>query len=232
MPENSSPVARRSFLSRLGVSAAAMGAGTASLLPLRAKAATAEFQPARHAADDWLDMPNSAHRMVIDSSTADGGGSALLYAANFLAANQQGYNLDAPAIAVVVVLRHFSTPFAYSDAMWAKYGSAFSEILNFKDPKSTTAPTANLYDADGYGFALTNLGNTISSLVQKNVQFAVCNMATHFFAGVIADKIKGGADAIYGELASNLIPNAHMAAAGVLATSRAQERGYTLLYAG
>lgn len=232
MVEKFLPVARRSFLSRFGAGAAVLGAGTAGLLPTRAEAAAAGFQPTRHAADDWLDAPKGGHRMVIDSSTADGGGSALLYATNFFTANKAGYNLDPPAIAVVVVLRHFSTPFAYTDATWAKYGAAFSEITNFKDPKSKAAPTTNLYNSGEYGLTLTNFGNTISSLVQKNVQFAVCNVATRFFAGVIADKTKGNADSVYQELASNMIPNAHIVAAGVLGVSRAQERGYTFLYAG
>lgn len=232
MIEKSSPVARRSFLSRFGAGSAILGAGMAGLLPAHAKAASAGFQPARHAIDDWLDAPKGGHRMVIDSSTADGGGSALLYATNFFTANKAGYNLDAPAVAVVVVFRHFSTPFAYNDAIWAKYGAVFSEITGFKDPKSKAVPAKNLYDADEYGLALTNFGNTISSLTQKNVQFAVCNVATRFFAGVIADKTKGNAEAVYQELASNMIPNAHMVAAGVLGVSRAQERGYTFLFAG
>jgi len=225
-------VARRSLLSLFGAGTAALGAGMGALLPAQAEAATKGFQPARHATDDWLDAPKGGHRMVIDSSTAEGGGSALLYAANFFNANKAGYNLDPSGVAVVVVLRHFSTPFAYNDAIWAKYGAVFSEIANFKDPKSKAIPAVNLYDVEGYGVTLTNFGNTISSLVEKKVQFAVCNIGTRFFAGAIVEKIGGNAETIYQELASNLIPNAHLMAAGVLGVSRAQERGYTLLYAG
>ena len=228
---DNSQVARRSFLSRFGIGAAALGASSAVALPARAQNANG-FRPQRHAADDWLDAPKGGHRLVIDSSSTDGGGSALLYAGNFFAANKAGYNLDPPAIAVVVVFRHLSTPFGYTDAMWAKYGEAFSEIANFKDPKSKAAPTANLYNSGDYGFSLNNFGTTIPNLIQKNVQFAICNMATHFVAGAIAEKTKGNADAIYQELAANLIPNAHLVAAGVLGASRAQERGYTFLYAG
>jgi len=231
MVQNTNTVGRRSILSLFGAGAAALGAGMGALLSARAEAATKGFQPIRHATDDWLDAPKGGHRMVIDSSTAEGGGSALLYAANFFSANKAGYNLDPSGVAVVVVLRHFSTPFAYTDAIWAKYGAVFSEIANFKDPKSKTVPAVNLYDAEGYGVALNNFGNTISSLVEKKAQFAVCNVATRFFAGVIAGKSGGNAEAIYQELASNLVPNAHMVAAGVLGVSRAQERGYTLLYA-
>jgi len=34
------------------------------------------------------------------------------------------------------------------------------------------------------------------------------------------------------ELTANLVPNGHLVAAGVIATTRAQEYGYTLLVAG
>lgn len=231
MVERLSPVARRSFLSRLGTGAAALGAAVAVAPPAQAQTGNG-FQPRRHNEDAWLDAPKGGHRIVIDSSTPDGGGSALLYAANNFAANKAGYNLDPPDVAVVVVLRHFSTPFGYTDAIWSKYGAAFSELINFKDPKTKAAPMTNLFYSADYGLMLTNFGNTIPSLVQKNVQFAICNVATRFFAGALADKTKGDADAIYRELAANLIPNAHMAAAGVLAVNRAQEHGYSFLYAG
>src|SRR5262245_28904883 len=105
MVEKVPPVARRSFLSRFGMGAA-LGASVAAVLP--AAAEDAGFQPQRHPVDDWLDIPNGSHRVVIDSSTPEGGGSALLYASNFFTANKNGYNLDPPSLAVVVVLRHFS----------------------------------------------------------------------------------------------------------------------------
>jgi intracellular sulfur oxidation DsrE/DsrF family protein len=79
--------------------------------------------------------------------------------------------------------------------------------------------------------SLTNRGVTISSLVEKNVQFAVCGSAMRFLANAIAQRTKGDADAIYKEFAANLVPNSHVAPAGVIAVNRAQEYGYTLLTA-
>ena len=231
MVETFSSFARRSFLSRFGAGAAVLGAGIAAVLPAQAQN-RGGFQPRRHNEDAWLDAPKGGHRVVIDSSTADSGGAALLYAANTFTANKAGYSLDPPDLAVVVVLRHLSTPFGYTDAIWAKYGAAFSELANFKDPKTKAAPTTNLYNSADYGLQLTNFGNTIPSLVQKNVQFAICNVATRFFAGAIAERTKGNADAIYSELAANRILNSHLAAAGVVAVNRAQEYGYSFMYAG
>ena len=79
---------------------------------------------------------------------------------------------------------------------------------------------------------LNNLGTTIDALIGRGVQFAVCDTATHFVAGMLAEGTKGNADAIYKELTSNTIPNSHYVSAGIVATNRAQERGYTIAHCG
>ena len=132
---------------------------------------------------------------------------------------------------MVVCLRHFATPFAFNDAMWAKYGKVLSTMLMFTDPKTKAAPSTNLLNSADYAMALPNLGNSIPSVVKRGTRFAVCDMATHFFAGELAKATGGNADAVYKELVANTIPNSHMVAAGVVAVNRAQEYGYTLLTA-
>ena len=230
MTEASHPAGRRTFLSRLGVGVAA-GAGLAmgmgGVQP--ANAQTNTFKPRRHKEDAWMDAPKVAHRIVIDSNSPSAGGGALLYANNTFNANKSGYGLQVEDIAVIVVLRHLSTPFGYSDAIWAKYGAPLSELIDFKDPKTKAAPTTNLYNAAGGG--MSNMGVTIPSLVERKVQFAVCGSASRAMSGGVAQKIKGDAEAIYQEFTSNLIPNSHLVPAGVIAINRAQEFGYTLLTA-
>jgi intracellular sulfur oxidation DsrE/DsrF family protein len=49
------------------------------------------------------------HRLLLDTTTADAFGSALLYANNFLTASQTGYGLKDPDSAIVIVVRHFAT---------------------------------------------------------------------------------------------------------------------------
>ena len=58
------------------------------------------------------------------------------------------------------------------------------------------------------------------------MHFAVCQMATRRFAGVIANANKLDVEAVYTELASNLVKNSHLVPAGIVAINRAQERGY------
>ena len=190
------------------------------------------WQPGRHAQDDWLDQLPGRHRFVFDTTSPAGFGAALLYANNFFLANQAGYGLGNGDAAVVIVARHNSTPFAYADAIWAKYGTSIGRGAGFDDPKTKQRPVINVYNAAGYGALLPSGGTTLDSLVKRGVHFAVCQMATRRFAGVIAEATGGTADAVYNELVANLIPNSHMVPAGIVALNRAQERGYAFAHGG
>jgi intracellular sulfur oxidation DsrE/DsrF family protein len=227
------PVARRSFLSRLGVGLAAFGASLVPGTAADAQSAPAgqppRWQETRHPQDDWLDRVPGQHRLVFDTTMPEGLGGAMFYASNFYTANQNGYGLEnADAAAVVIVLRHNSTPFAYNDAMWAKYGTVLAERSHIIDPKTGQAPTININNTS----TPQNLGTTLDSLIARGAHFAVCEMATRRISGAIAQATGGNAAAIYTELVANLIGNAHMAAAGILAVNRAQERGYAFASVG
>ena len=219
---------RRAFIAGVGAAVTTLGVGGEAA----AQSSGAPFRATRHADDDWMDKMPGRHRMVIDGVTANGAGEAVLFASNLYTANKAGYALGENDLAIIVVMRHFATPFAFTDAMWTKYGKGMSGMLNFKDPKSKEAPATNLFNSAAYGLTLPNLGNTIDALIKRGTQFAVCDMAMHFVAGQLAAAGAGEANAIYKDFAANLIPNSHIVAAGVVAVNRAQERGYTLIYAG
>jgi hypothetical protein len=189
------------------------------------------FQPVRHPQDSWLDAIPGTHRTFIDASTVSGGGSALIYAYNLYAANKSAYSLPERDVAIVICFRHSATSFGFNDAMWAKYGSTMHKTTQLLDPKTQQPPTTNLFLTVDYGFALTNLGETIEAEAKLGTRFAICGTATRGLAEAIAAETAGNADAIYKELTSNAIPNSRMVAAGVLAVNRAQEYGYTLLTA-
>jgi intracellular sulfur oxidation DsrE/DsrF family protein len=229
--------ARRSFLSRLGAGAAAIGAAFgADAVPAQAQESMAPraagWQPARHAEDDWLDQVTAQHRIFFDTATPTAVGLALLFANNYFTANRTGYSLADSDLAVVICVRHRSTPFAYSDAMWAKYGAPIAERSGFVDPRTNQAPTLNVYQAAGYGALLQNNGLTLDALIKHGVRFAVCQTSTRGYATAIAAKTGGSADDIYKELTAHLVPNAHMVPAGIVAVNRAQERGYSFAYVG
>jgi len=219
-------VARRSFLTRLGAGVTIAGATLAGgdALAQAPASRAGNWQPTRHAQDDWMDQLPGKHRLVFDTTSADGIGAALLYANNFFVANQSGYGLADADAAVVIVVRHNSTPYAYNDVIWAKYGAQMAARTGLNDPGTKQPPTVNLFNTTAAG--LPSLGTTVDSLIKRGAHFAVCQMATRFLAGQLAQATGGNAAAVYNEIAANLVGSAHLVAAGIVAVNRAQERGY------
>lgn len=231
--------ARRLFLGRLAAGAGVIGAAVATspagstALAMPAAAAKDEsWRPARHAQDDWLDQVPGQHRLIFDTTSADGMFWGLRFAGNFYTANHDAYALKDGDLAVVIVARHKSTPFGYSSAMWAKYGKYLSEHADFVDPKTKEPPAVNLYAAPEHSPGQGAAPDPIGALTKKGAHFAVCAMSTRAIAGKIAAGTGANADEVNKELAANLVGNGHLVSAGIVAVNRAQERGYSLASAG
>ena len=218
---------RRSMLVGLGAAAAAsaVAVGTAG-----AQTAGAAFRPARHQEDSWLDTaPGAKHRIVIDAPTPHGAGEAIMFANNLYEQQKAAYKGSEKDLAIVIVMRHFGTPFAFNDAFWAKYGKPIGAMVGFNDPKTKQPPTSNLFNSKAYGVELPTFGNTLDEVQKLGARFAVCDYATHVFASQLAGN-SGNADAIYKELVASIIPGSRMVSAGVIGVTRAQEYGYSLIY--
>lgn len=226
MSDFSQDGARRSFLTSLKAGGAVLAAAAATGL---AKAENSPaWKPARHDKDDWFDQNSAKHRVVFDTTTPQGLSESLFFADNYLGINNSDYGVPNSEIAVVVIMRYQSVAFGYNDAMWSKYGEPIAARTRFKDPKTSSPAKLNIYNSRDYaGSAVMN--PTIDSLTAKGVQLAVCNLATRNMSIAIASATGGTADAIYKELAANLVRGARLVPAGIVAVNRAQERGYTLM---
>ena len=210
-------LARRSFFSKLGFGLAGGAAmGTAGSPALAQSSEGAGFQPLRHAQDDWYGQVPGRHRFLFDAPYADGFSSALQFINNYYNLNVSEYGLKESDLAVIVVARHQSTMFAYSDAVWAKYGKPIADRINLVDPKTKQPPTANMYK------------DRLDMLIKRGLQIAVCQQATRGNAGAIAMATSQTQEAVFEELKANLLPNARLVPVGILAVNRAQEHGYSL----
>ncbi|MCC7053417.1 MAG: hypothetical protein IT355_09120 [Gemmatimonadaceae bacterium] len=225
-----SPLARRSFMARLAAGIAAFSGTTA--VAAAAAPSAGPWQPTRHPQDDWLDEIPGQHRFFFDALTPLGAGEALQFTTNFLVASRAGYQLADADNAVVICLRHWATPLAFSDAMWAKYGAVFSERSRFLDPKTSAAPTINVYLTKGYGLALPNREHTFTDAIGRRVQFAVCEMALRAYATMIAQAHTLPLERVVAELRASAHAGSHFVPAGIVAVNRAQERGYTIQHIG
>jgi intracellular sulfur oxidation DsrE/DsrF family protein len=206
---------RRSFITRFHAGAASLAGLAIGGVAMAKPKAAARWEPARHDKDDWMDALAGKHRLVIDTTTADGFRDGILFANNFMVANRTDYGLQNQDMAVIVVARHLSTGYGFNNDMWAKYGATLGEPL--ADAQSKAAPKANPSAA------------SLASLSSQGVHFAVCAMATNRLAGMIARAVGGNAEAVNGELIANLVSNGRMVPAGIIAVNRAQERGYSFV---
>jgi intracellular sulfur oxidation DsrE/DsrF family protein len=207
---------RRSFLSRFPAVAAFVGIGDQKPVDQVPHA----FEPDRHSQDDWLDHLPGKHRVVFDTWTAAKFPESMQFANNIFRGNRDGYQLAEKDVAIVIVARHRTAPFAFNDAMWAKYGKPFSDRMEFLDPKTNKPPTVNVHAVQ------------LGTLIKQGVHLAVCNLTTRSVSQRLSELTGVAADDIYKELTTNTLGNAHFVAAGVVGVTRAQERGYALISIG
>ena len=222
---------RRSFLARLNagaVSLAAMAVGGIAMAQQKSTG-VAHWEPARHEKDDWFDQLPGKHRLVFDTTSHDALADAILFANNFIRVNRADYGLQNNDLAVVIVVRHRSTPFGYNDAMWAKYGTVIAARAKVEDPKTKLAPKINIFNSAEYAELLSNRGTTLDSLFKQGLQLAVCATSTRAYATSIAQAVGANVETIFNELTTNLVSNSRMVPAGIVAVQRAQERGYSLV---
>jgi len=216
---------RRSLLTGMGVVAAGAVAGTATV-----NAQESAFVPDRHDSDAWMDELPGGHRTWIDTSYGIGGMEALHYANNILSANANVDGGEDSNYAMVICWRHFATALGYKVEVWEKYGEIFSAAMQYKHPMTGELFSVNPANMDDGN--LHHGGSTIDKMLGRGVQFALCNAATRWYAGYVADETGGNGDEIYQEFLDAAVPNSRFIAAGVFGTTRAQEYGYSLLYAG
>jgi intracellular sulfur oxidation DsrE/DsrF family protein len=196
--------------------------GTAYGVPQGTAAAprTSAWQAAHHAQDDWFDDNAAKHRVIFDTWNPEHFPDAIQFAGNTFDTNKSDYDIPNDQMAVVIVCRHRTTPFAFNDAMWAKYGKSFAAQMEGADPKTKDVPATSPYKSG------------LTRLAALGLQFAVCNRTTHAYANRAARDAGLKNDDVYNELKANTVIPAHIVPAGVIAVTRAVERGYVNISIG
>lgn len=227
----SDPMMARRALVGLGAGAAAATLG-AMASQAQAQALEGPWRPTFEPQDVWLDRPGTRHRLAFDTTSPNGAETAMFYGNNFYVANKTAYGLDSDSIALVIVLRHLSTPFGFNDAVWAKYGAAFADQLELKGKTAIDAAHGNPFNLAGPKEDPKAEEVTLATLAKKGARFAVCGMATDAIGGLVAKKTGQKTEAVTAEFKANLIPGGLIVAAGILAVNRAQEHGYAFATTG
>lgn len=211
---------RRAFLSRLSGAGAVLGLSQDPVPAAAKPPSPSPADPVHHAQDEWFDKAPTKHRVIFDTWMADKFGEAVAFAGNWVRINKEQYGLADGDLAVIIVARHGTGPFAFNEAIWTKYGKIFAERMSANDKAAHPNPTTNIH--------ATRLAN----LSKQGMRLAVCNLTTRGVASMIAKETGTDADAVYKELTSNAIGDAHFVPAGIVAVTRGQDYGYKLVSIG
>ena len=217
---------RRRLLSVGGLAAGVIGlASAARARPPQPSQPGRGWRAASEASDGWLDNPGTRHRVVFDTTTFQAAAKGVRFASNFYAANQSGYGLKPEELAVLLILRAEATPLGFASRVWQEHGEQFAKLMDLPPDAAKNATKGNpLLSAAGPNEA------SLAGLQHNGARFAVCGMATHGIASLLAKSAGTDAAAVEADLKANMIPGALIVPAGIVAVNRAQEHGYALSY--
>jgi hypothetical protein len=213
---------RRDFM---GFAAAATAFGLGAALP--AAAATGDFGSPSTEFTKWLDTINGRQKALLDVREPNGG-MAMAWAWVFLFTAPQAYGISESETGVVMVFRHNAIPIALADPVWKKY--KLGEFFSIQDPDTGAAAVRNPFYATMKDPFLPDMA--LQKLIDRGVRVAACDMAIHFYSGLIAKQQGLKHDDVKKDWNAALLPGVAHAPSGVVACQGAVARGCTYLYAG
>ncbi|MCE9600950.1 MAG: hypothetical protein K8S21_01890 [Gemmatimonadetes bacterium] len=206
---------RRSFVGRLtallavGAAPSALSAATPGVGRASSSGSDGAFWPDER----WLEMAaQREHRMIIETGIVSEG-LALRRGLNLLDVFNQDYAVPDARIGLVIGVHTAALSFILNDAMWLKYtlGARF-DVRNAQGAPAT----ANTFRA--------GVPYSVESLSKRGVVFLACNRALLRLSRELAGA-GGNAAAVHAELVANVLPEAQVTPAMVVALSRAQSKG-------
>jgi hypothetical protein len=215
------PGSRRDFLGL----AAALTAGLGAALPVTGAVAATETNATDFTR--WLDSIPGKQRALLDVREPNGG-LAFAWAWVFLFTAPQAYGISESDAGVVIVLRHSGIPIALEDSAWKKY--KLGEFFKIDDPETKAPAVRNPYYARMYEPLLPDMA--MQKLIDRGVKVAACDMAIHFYTGLIAQQMGLKHEDVKKDWNAAVLPGVAHAPSGVVACQGAVSRGCAYLFAG
>jgi hypothetical protein len=214
-------VERRDFL---GLAALIATAGAAAALPM-ANAVAAQGPSTDFTR--WLDSISGKHRLLLDMREPNGG-MAMAWAWVFLFTAPQAYGVSESDLGAALVLRHNGIPVALDDAAWKKY--ALGEFFKIDDPETGKPAVRNPYYLKMSEPFFPDMA--LQKLIDRGVKVAACDMAIHFYSGILAKQTGMKHEDIKADWNAAVLPGIAHAPSGIVACQGAVARGCTYLFAG
>ncbi|MFL6582865.1 MAG: twin-arginine translocation signal domain-containing protein [Burkholderiales bacterium] len=214
-------VERRDFL---GLAALIATAGAAAALPM-ANAVAAQGPSTDFTR--WLDSISGKHRLLLDMREPNGG-MAMAWAWVFLFTAPQAYGVSESDLGAALVLRHNGIPVALDDSAWKKY--SLGEFFKIDDPETGKPAVRNPYYLKMSEPFFPDMA--LQKLIDRGVKVAACDMAIHFYSGLLAKQTGMKHEDIKADWNAAVLPGIAHAPSGIVACQGAVARGCTYLFAG
>jgi intracellular sulfur oxidation DsrE/DsrF family protein len=211
---------RRGFLGQ--VAAAAVGVGSAALLPMTAHAAALAQTAADPALEAWFAKLAGKHRTVFDASEPNEGMPAI-WPRIYLNTTEATY--PGEKTVAMVIVRHGGLALGFNDAVWAKYG--IGEIFKIMEAGKPAArnPYATITRPGVPGLGIVEL-------LKAGVLIGACDVALAVYSSAAAARMKLDPAVVKEEWVDGLLPGIQVVPSGVFAVARAQELGASYIFAG
>ena len=221
MSDKEIPANRREFLALAAFAAAGLGA----MLP----AAGAAAAPSGPATDftRWLDSIPGKQRALFDMREPNDG-LAFAWSWVFLFTAPQAYGVPESDVGVAIVLRHNAIPIALDDSAWKKY--KLGEFFKITDPQTGAPAVRNPYYLTMAEPFFPDMA--MQKLIDRGVRVVACDMAIHFYSGLVAKQMGLKHEDVKAEWNSAVLPNVAHAPSGVVACQGAVARGCSYVFAG
>jgi hypothetical protein len=182
--------------------------------PARSVRAAAPATPSDH----WLKGLTARHRQFFDSP-APSGGIPLVHIMNYYETLNRAYKVKDADIDAVGTFYGATTFYGVNDAMWAKY--RIGEFLDTVDPATGKPAVANPWRVAPVILGMTLKEASVEALQRRGATFILCNNALGIFAAQLASARGLAADAVYNDLASNILPGVELVPGMVVAIEQA-----------
>jgi hypothetical protein len=223
---------RRGFLRRMA------GAATAASIAIAGRGAEAAQESG---SDDWIKEVKGTHRCLFDFPQHKNG-MPLLHVFNYLNTYAAAYKVGPGQTGAVGTFygmgNQSSIPFAFNDAMWAKYqlgeytalkdaaGKAYTRNVFYRPAKDDVHLLMQALQSPtipAFGEMMPGLG--IENLQKMGTKFLLCANAFGGWCMELEARGKGKAPDIEKELRANLLPGVTIVPAMVIAIEQAQAAG-------
>src|SRR4051812_12063037 len=221
MDETGIPANRREFLALAAFAAAGLGAMLPAADVVAAQSGTStDFTR-------WLDSISGKHRVLLDMREPNGG-MAFAWAWVFLFTAPQAYGVAESDVGAALVLRHNAIPIAFDDSAWKKY--KLGEFFKIDDWETGKPAVRNPFYRTMSEDFLPDMA--MQKLVDRGVRMVACDMAIHFYSGLVAKQMGMKQEDVKQDWNSAVLPGIAHAPSGVVACQGAVARGCTYLFAG